>query len=78
MGWLLPENPESLIMPGYAQSSANLAVVELIYCQTVQPFVHVITYLKADICSAIAEGSTSLGALKNVPKQLLHVVDVHH
>ncbi len=45
-GLALPENPESLIMPVMHNLPLNLAVVASIYCQTVQPFAHVITSLK--------------------------------
>ncbi|MCU4412473.1 nitrite reductase large subunit NirB [Acinetobacter sp. WU_MDCI_Axc73] len=65
----LPEQPESLIMPGYAQSGAAKSGgsgVDLLpdsaticSCNNVS---------KADICQAIADGATSLGALKKCTK----------
>ena len=67
-GLAVPESPESLIMPGYANapSKSGGSGVDLLpdsaticSCNNVS---------KADICSAIAEGSTSLGALKKCTK----------
>ena len=67
-GLEIPENPESLIMPGFDQASSKAggSGVDLLpdnaticSCNNVS---------KADICSAIADGSTSLGALKKCTK----------
>ena len=67
-GLALPELPESLIMPGYtsAPSKSGGSGVDLLpdsaticSCNNVS---------KADICQAIMDGSTSLGALKKCTK----------
>jgi nitrite reductase (NADH) large subunit len=67
-GLAVPENPESLIMPGFDQATAKAggSGVDLLpdsatvcSCNNVS---------KADICSAIADGATSLGALKKCTK----------
>ncbi|MCL9675935.1 nitrite reductase large subunit NirB [Acinetobacter sp. ACZLY 512] len=65
----LPDQPESLIMPGYAQSGAAKAggsgidllpdSATICSCNNVS---------KADICQAIEDGATSLGALKKCTK----------
>ena len=67
-GLALPELPESLIMPGYtsAPSKSGGSGVDLLpdsaticSCNNVS---------KADICQAIMDGSTSLGAIKKCTK----------
>ncbi|MDQ1207417.1 nitrite reductase (NADH) large subunit [Acinetobacter baylyi] len=68
-GMALPEQPESLIMPGFSEAGAAKSGgsgVDLLpdsaticSCNNVS---------KADICQAIEDGSTSLGALKKCTK----------
>src|SRR5690606_22225152 len=67
-GLAVPENPESLIMPGYANapSKSGGSGVDLLpdsamicSCNNVS---------KADLCGAISNGATSLGALKKCTK----------
>lgn len=60
----LPEHPESLIMPGYAQGANQTggSGVDLLPESTTICSCNNVS--KAEICSAIAEGATSLGALK--------------
>src|SRR3990167_8991953 len=67
-GLALPENPESLIMPGYAQSSAKSGGSGVDLLPDSATICSCNNVSKADICSAIAEGSTSLGALKKCTK----------
>lgn len=67
-GLVLPENPESLIMPGYAQSSSKSGGSGVDLLPDSATICSCNNVSKADICSAIAEGSTSLGALKKCTK----------
>ncbi|MFT4022108.1 MAG: nitrite reductase large subunit NirB, partial [Acinetobacter sp.] len=63
-GLSLPENPESLIMPGYAQQGAKSGGSGVDLLPDSATICSCNNVSKADICQAIADGSTSLGALK--------------
>ena len=67
-GLAIPENPESLIMPGYAQSTAKAGSSGVDLLPDSATICSCNNVSKADICSAIADGSTSLGALKKCTK----------
>ncbi|WP_217431192.1 MULTISPECIES: nitrite reductase large subunit NirB [Acinetobacter] len=67
-GLEIPENPESLIMPGYAQSGAKTGGSGVDLLPDSATICSCNNVSKADICSAIQEGSTSLGALKKCTK----------
>ena len=67
-GLALPENPESLIMPGYAQSSSKSGGSGVDLLPDSATICSCNNVSKSDICSAIADGSTSLGALKKCTK----------
>lgn len=73
----IPENPESLIMPGFDQATAKAGGSGVDLLPDSATICSCNNVSKADICSAIADGSTSLGALKNAPKRQRHVVVVH-
>ena len=67
-GLALPENPESLIMPGYAQASSKSGGSGVDLLPDSATICSCNNVSKSDICSAIADGSTSLGALKKCTK----------
>ncbi|MBF7687319.1 nitrite reductase large subunit NirB [Acinetobacter rathckeae] len=64
----LPENPEHLIMPGSQpdQSKSGASGIDLLPDTAVICSCNNVS--KADLCTAIGEGSTSLGALKKCTK----------
>ncbi|WP_218950248.1 nitrite reductase large subunit NirB [Acinetobacter sp. YH16044] len=64
----VPESPESLIMPGYAQSAGKSGGSGVDLLPDSATICSCNNVSKADICSAIADGSTSLGALKKCTK----------
>jgi len=67
-GLTLPEMPESLIMPGFADSGAKAGGSGVDLLPDSATICSCNNVSKADICQAIADGSTSLGALKKCTK----------
>ena len=67
-GLAVPENPESLIMPGFDQATAKAGGSGVDLLPDSATICSCNNVSKADICSAIADGSTSLGALKKCTK----------
>ena len=67
-GLALPEMPESLIMPGFADSGAKAGGSGVDLLPDSATICSCNNVSKADICQAIADGSTSLGALKKCTK----------
>ncbi len=67
-GLALPETPESLIMPGFADSGAKAGGSGVDLLPDSATICSCNNVSKADICQAICDGSTSLGALKKCTK----------
>ena len=67
-GIVLPETPESLIMPGFADSGAKAGGSGVDLLPDSATICSCNNVSKADICQAICDGSTSLGALKKCTK----------
>ena len=67
-GLALPEAPESLIMPGFADSGAKAGGSGVDLLPDSAAICSCNNVSKADICQAISDGSTSLGALKKCTK----------
>ena len=67
-GLALPEVPESLIMPGFADSGAKAGGSGVDLLPDSATICSCNNVSKADICQAISDGSTSLGALKKCTK----------
>ena len=67
-GIALPETPESLIMPGFADSGAKAGGSGVDLLPDSATICSCNNVSKADICQAICDGSTSLGALKKCTK----------
>ncbi|MDC4949102.1 nitrite reductase large subunit NirB [Acinetobacter baumannii] len=67
-GLALPEVPESLIMPGFEQSAAKSGGSGVDLLPDSATICSCNNVSKADICQAISDGSTSLGALKKCTK----------
>ena len=67
-GLALPEIPESLIMPGFADSGAKAGGSGVDLLPDSATICSCNNVSKADICQAICDGSTSLGALKKCTK----------
>ncbi len=63
-GLAVPEQPESLIMPGFAESGAKAGGSGVDLLPDSATICSCNNVSKADICQAIEAGSTSLGALK--------------
>ncbi|WP_122902137.1 nitrite reductase large subunit NirB [Acinetobacter sp. B51(2017)] len=63
-GLALPEQPESLIMPGFEQATGKSGGTGVDLLPDSATICSCNNVSKSDICSAIAEGSTSLGAIK--------------
>ncbi|TXJ05511.1 MAG: nitrite reductase large subunit, partial [Acinetobacter sp.] len=67
-GIALPDAPESLIMPGFADSGAKAGGSGVDLLPDSATICSCNNVSKADICQAICDGSTSLGALKKCTK----------
>lgn len=67
-GLALPAQPESLIMPGFEQSTAKAGGSGVDLLPDSATICSCNNVSKADLCDAIASGSTSLGALKKCTK----------
>ncbi|MFU9045770.1 nitrite reductase large subunit NirB [Acinetobacter tibetensis] len=67
-GLALPEVPESLIMPGFTDSGAKAGGSGVDLLPDSATICSCNNVSKADICQAISDGSTSLGALKKCTK----------
>ncbi|MCP5792968.1 (2Fe-2S)-binding protein, partial [Klebsiella pneumoniae] len=67
-GLALPEVPESLIMPGFEQSAGKSGGSGVDLLPDSATICSCNNVSKADICQAISDGSTSLGALKKCTK----------
>ncbi len=64
----LPEQPESLIMPGFSQGAAKAGGSGVDLLPDSATICSCNNVSKADICQAIGDGATSLGALKKCTK----------
>ena len=67
-GLAVPEQPESLIMPGFDQSTSKSGGSGVDLLPDSATICSCNNVSKADICQAICDGSTSLGALKKCTK----------
>ncbi|MHA3116630.1 nitrite reductase large subunit [Acinetobacter sp. ANC 4635] len=67
-GLALPEQPESLIMPGFSQGAAKTGGSGVDLLPDTATICSCNNVSKADLCQAIGDGATSLGALKKCTK----------
>lgn len=77
-GLAVPEQPESLIMPGFDQSTSKSGGSGIDLLPDSATICSCNNVSKADICSAIDGGATSLGALKNARRLQQRAVAVRH